>query len=390
VARALEAARTRWAREIHQLRTRVRENEIRLKLSEAERQHLETILDSLRDAVIVTDDFDEVSRINVRAAELLGLNPASDLHKPIDEVLSDERLRGLIRDVRAAGVLHKRKNVEHQLGDDGAEGRADIDVTLECLPDSQNSVGGVVTILRDVTREREISQMKSDFVSQASHELKTPLSSINAYVEMLLDGEAQDEDARGEFYQIIRSEAERVGRMIDNMLNISRIEAGIHSFDQAETDFVGVCREVIETMTPQAAAKGTRLSLKHGPLVYSAQADRDLVYQVVMNLASNAIKYTPEGGRVTITVENDDTTRSVLVRVIDTGLGIPPDAIDRVFDKFYRIENYKRVAKGTGLGLNLCKHIVETVHHGRIGVESEMGMGSRFWFSIPYSAEDAA
>jgi signal transduction histidine kinase len=103
-----------------------------------------------------------------------------------------------------------------------------------------------------------------------------------------------------------------------------------------------------------------------------------------MNLVSNAIKYTPEGGRVTVSVENDDTSRSVMVTVADTGLGIPPEALERIFDKFFRIENYKRVAKGTGLGLNLVKHIVETVHAGTIHVESEMGMGSRFWFTIPY------
>jgi two-component system phosphate regulon sensor histidine kinase PhoR len=108
-----------------------------------------------------------------------------------------------------------------------------------------------------------------------------------------------------------------------------------------------------------------------------------MLYQVVLNLVSNAIKYTPEGGRVNVVADSDNLTRSVVVSVNDTGLGIPPDALPRLFEKFYRIENFKRVAKGTGLGLNLCKHIVETVHHGQIGVESKLGMGSRFWFSIP-------
>lgn len=399
LARTMRAASERTRGEIDSLRAKLREIEIRQRLSEAERDHAHAILNSLQDAVIVTDAFDELASANGPATRLLGVRPDDDLHRPIDEVIDDERLRSLIRDVRSAGVLPKQKRVEHVMTARAAdaphadghtpEPPASFDVTLACLPDGRDGVGGVVTILRDVTREREIAQMKSDFVSQASHELRTPLSSINAYIEMLLDAEAEDEESRQEFYGVIKAEADRVSRMIDNMLNISRIEAGIHSVECSEVDLVKVCGEVLETMQAGARTKDTKLALKSGPLVYTAAADRDMIFQVVMNLVSNAVKYTPEGGRVTVHVENDDATRSVLVTVADTGLGIPPDALERVFDKFYRIENYKRVAKGTGLGLNLCKHIVETVHHGRIGVESEMGMGSRFWFSIPYENEPA-
>ena len=108
-----------------------------------------------------------------------------------------------------------------------------------------------------------------------------------------------------------------------------------------------------------------------------------MLYQVFLNLMSNAVKYTPEGGRITVAADSDNLTRSVVASVSDTGLGIPPDALPKLFEKFFRVENYKRVAKGTGLGLSLCKHIVETVHHGQIGVESKLGMGSKFWFSIP-------
>lgn len=385
VASALTEAVRSWVERYESLTTRLREVEIRQRLSEAERDHAVAILNSLRDGVLVTDGFDELSVANLRAAELLGFRVDDAIHKPIDEIIEDGRLRTLIKEVRTAGVLNKQKNVEHEMAAGTIEHpSAEFDVTLACLPDVKNEVGGVVTILRDVTREREISQMKSDFVSQASHELRTPLSSINAYVEMLLDGEAEDDAARTEFYQIIKGEADRVSRMIDNMLNISRIEAGVYSIERVETDFVAVCRDVVDTMQAQAKTKDIKLGFKHGPLVYTAEADRDMVHQVVMNLVSNAVKYTPEGGRVTVTVENDDTSRSVMVTVADTGLGIPPEALARIFEKFYRIENYKRVAKGTGLGLNLVKHIVETVHAGQVQVESEMGMGSRFWFTIPY------
>ena len=122
------------------------------------------------------------------------------------------------------------------------------------------------------------------------------------------------------------------------------------------------------------------------------EGDADMLYQVVLNLVSNAVKYTPKGGRVTVAADSDNLTRSVHVSVSDTGLGVPPDAVPKLFDKFYRVENYKRVAKGTGLGLSLCKHIVETLHHGQIGVESKLGMGSKFWFSVPmrYAGSEVA
>lgn len=389
VAESLARVSEHWGERCGQLNTRLREIEIRHRVSEAEREHSEAILHSLRDAVLVTDAFNELTMANEPAAELLGFDLQAAGHRSVDDLVPDETLRQLIKEVRSSGVITKEKHFEHSLNiGSGEKGRsASFDVTLACLPGAKGEVGGVVTILRDITRDKEISQMKSDFVSQASHELRTPLSAINAYVEMLLDSEASDEKSRQEFYQIIKGEADRVTRMIDNMLNISRIEAGIVSVERSEVDFVKVCQEVAETMQPQAATKNIKISVKSGPLVYTAQADRDMMYQVVMNLVSNATKYTPDGGRVTVSVENDDTTRSVLVTVADTGLGIPPDALAKLFDKFFRIESYKRVAKGTGLGLNLVKHIVETVHRGKVGVSSEVGMGSKFWFTIPYEYE---
>lgn len=391
-----EAFNTRLAAEVQrveQLTGRLREAEIRLSIAEAERQHTETILHSLRDAVIVTDPFNELTLANASAARLLGFDQSESTHKPIEDIVKDDELRRMIKEVRQSGMLSKQRHIEHSMqpaaGTQGGSAPASFDVTIACLPPrvpsgAAKEVGGVVTILRDITREKEISQMKSDFVSQASHELRTPIASINAYVEMLLDAEAQDETTKQEFYSIIKGEAERLSRMIDNMLNISRIEAGIVSVDRSEVDFAKVIREVIETMQPQAKAKNIMLLERIGPLIYTAEADRDMMHQVILNLVSNAIKYTPEGGRATVAVEMDDNSRSILVSVQDTGLGIPPEAMDKVFGKFFRIESYKRMAKGTGLGLNLVKHIVETVHHGQVGVSSQVGMGSRFWFTVPF------
>lgn len=389
LAEAVARSRQEVAARADALTSRLREAEIRLSIAEADRKRGEAILHSLRDAVIVTDSFNELALANAAAEKLLGFDADKMAHRPIDELIKDESLRRMIKEAGQSGVVSRQRRLEHSMpAIAGGNQPASFDVTIACLPSpgdtDHKEVGGVMTILRDVTKEKEISQMKSDFVSQASHELRTPIASINAYVEMLLDSEARDEAARQEFYNIIKAEAERISRMIDNMLNISRIEAGIVSVERSEVDFAKVIRDVIETMKPQAAAKNIMLIEKIGPLIYTAEADHDMIHQAILNLVSNAVKYTPDGGRVTVSVENDDATRSVLVAVQDTGLGIPPESVDRIFSKFFRIEAYKRMAKGTGLGLNLVKHIVETVHHGQVGVSSQVGMGSRFWFTVPY------
>lgn len=394
---AIAESHAALSRETEQALSRLREMEIRRRIAESQREQIETILNGLRDAVLVTDPFKELIMANEPAARLFGFELEACVHKPIGDALNDEALSRLIEQAHDSATPSDRRHVEYLMPgqsttpDSPGRPAAHYDITIASLPgQTSGSVGGLVTILRDVTREKEISQMKTDFVSQVSHELRTPLSSINAYVEMLVDGEAKDEASRNEFYQIIKNEADRLGRLIDNMLNISRIEAGIVKVERSEVDFVKIVRDAVEVMQPQAMLKNITLIAKTGPMVYTAQADRDMILQVVLNLVSNAVKYTPENGRVTVSVENDDATRSVLVSVADTGLGIPPDDVEKVFEKFYRIDNYKRVAKGTGLGLNLARHIVETVHKGQVGVSSKVGMGSRFWFTIPFEHEGRA
>ncbi len=379
------------------LRNQLNDLEIRHRVSEAERRQVEAVLHALRDAVIVTDAFNEIVMANQAAADILGFDRKAAIHRPIDDLISDKDLCTLIHDARDTANFNDARHVEHTVAGTGPAGQGSanetiFDVTLTCVENHKHEVAGVVTILHDLTRERELSQMKSDFVSKASHELRTPLSSIRAYVEMLVDGEASDERSRQEFYRIMQSEADRLGRLIDNLLSISRIEAGIVQIDREVVDIKALISRAIRSLEPQAREKRISLHERLTNVDLCVEGDADMLYQVVLNLASNAVKYTPEGGRVTISADSDNLTRSVLVSINDTGLGIPPDALPRLFDKFFRVENYKRVAKGTGLGLNLCKHIVETLHRGQIGVDSKLGMGSKFWFSVPmnYAGAKAA
>ncbi len=384
---AFTEAVDRFRQRENAFRNQLRDLEIRHRVVDAERRQIEAVLHALRDGVIVTDSFNEITMVNETAAEILGFTVEQAMRKPIDDVLNNEYLSELVRSTREQANFADRRHVEYDLPIPGHNGEPEeeraFEITLTCVENHKHEVGGVVTILHDITREREVSQLKSEFVSKASHELRTPLSSIRAYVEMLVDGEATDEASRREFYSVIHNETDRLSRLIDNMLNISRIEAGIVQIEREHVDMKPLIQRAVETLEPQARDKAQMLNAKIAEVDLSVEGDADMLYQVVLNLISNAVKYTPENGRIIVAADSDNLTRSVVVTVTDTGLGIPPDAVSRLFEKFYRVENFKRVAKGTGLGLNLCKHIVETLHQGQIGVDSKLGMGSKFWFSIP-------
>ena len=241
----------------------------------------------------------------------------------------------------------------------------------------------MVAVFHDITREREIARMKSDFVSAVSHELKTPLSSIKAYIEMLVDGEAGDENTRDDFYKIIASETERLQRLISKILDISRIESGVMEVRKANVQLNAIVHEVQSVMVPQAASKHIDLACELGEELPALWADRDLVYQAVLNVVSNAVKYTSDGGRVRIRTSLDPDARHLAVAVIDNGIGIRAGDLPRLFDKFFRSRDTEHMAKGTGLGLNLVKHIVETVHNGEIAVTSEYGAGTTLVLRFP-------
>ena len=364
-------------------KTRVRDLEIRERIADGDRARAESVLGVMREAVIVTNAFDEILYANWAAGQLLGFDIETSLRQPLKAVVKDMALCQLVTEMRESSG--NPRQVDHVI--ENSDEPVSCVAMLSTLQDANAEISSVVTVLHDMTREREVAQLKSEFVSKASHELRTPLSSVQAYVEMLVDGEAEDEASRQEFYGIIQAETERLSRLVDNMLNISRIEAGIVRVERDSVDFETLIDRALQTLEPQARDKRITIHRELAPVDLHALGDGDMLYQVVVNLVSNAIKYTPEGGRVTITADSDHLERCVHVSVSDTGLGVPPGDVERVFEKFYRVENYKRVAKGTGLGLNLCRQIIETLHGGQIGLDSRLGLGSRFWFTVPMSLE---
>ncbi|MHC5114103.1 MAG: sensor histidine kinase [Planctomycetota bacterium] len=357
---------------------------VRHRVAEARYRQIEAVLNSLRDLVLVTDPYNEVVMANRSASDLLRLAGDGDTGRPLDEVLSDPRLCRLIADTREHGTEECR-HVEHRLRlpnlADGDE--VVFDVALTCVEDDERQGASVVTVLHDLTRERELAQLKTDFVSKASHELRTPLSSIRAYVEMLIDGEASDETTRADFYRIIHGEADRLSRLIDNLLDISRIEAGTMDVQPTHVRVADLVERAVETIAPQAEDRDLTVDVCVPNPDLRVESDADMLLQVVLNVLSNAVKYTPPGGRVTIGIEAHELTRRVEITVADTGVGIPAASLPRLFERFYRVEDCKHMAAGSGLGLSLCHHIVEAVHGGRIDVESQVGAGTTVRIGLP-------
>ena len=244
---------------------------------------------------------------------------------------------------------------------------------------------GAVAVMTDITGQKAIQKRNAEFVSAVSHEMKTPLSSIRAYVELLVDGEAEDDATQEEFLGVINNQADRLQRLIDNLLNLARIEAGVVAVNKSALSLNELLGEALGVMQPAGQDKQIALTAELSPLYLGVLADRDMLLQAAINLLSNAVKYTRSGGSVTLRSRMVD--QEVVFEVQDTGVGLSPEDCRKIFEKFYRVKKDRDMAQGTGLGLALVKHIVEDVHGGRIEVLSVPGEGSTFRVSLPCLAQ---
>ncbi|MHC4293862.1 MAG: PAS domain-containing sensor histidine kinase [Planctomycetota bacterium] len=363
------------------LASQLKDIDVKVQLAQKQKRNTEAIIYSLHDAVVVMDEFDRLMMANEAAGKLLGFDHRKAQYQSLENLICTDRKEfiTLLRNSRQSKVEHKKKEIQMQLG----EQTRFYDCIISCVRDEEGQVCGMVSVLHDMTREKEISKMKNDFVNHVSHELKTPLASITAYSEMLVDGEAKNEAMQEEFYGIIQSQAQRLNRLIENILNISRIESGLIKVEKVPVSLTILIEEQLQMIKSYAEEKNIKVTGQKPIIFDQVLVDKDMVSQVVVNLLSNAVKYTPSGGSVRIETQVDENKGVVCVTVTDTGTGISQEDIRHVFDKFYRVSANKEKAKGTGLGLNLVKQIVEKVHGGRVFVVSEVGVGSTFGFELP-------
>ena len=363
------------------MHARSREDTASRQVAIARSEEILEVLSMLEGPVVVFDRLGTIRLTNAASDTLFSCHE-SPTGTGIVQMLEHSTLREQLMDGLSGGSLHGRLfDCEYDSRQDGEDSVRQFKASILSLGESDE--GPFVLSLLDLTRENRVSRMKSDFVSKASHELRTPMASIRAYLEMLVDDEITDENERTKVLRSMLQDTDRLSALVDNMLNISKIEAGMVRPVLERTDLGDVSERVLHRLGPAASEKNISLSMSPAPVDLSVEGDAAMLEQVVENLASNAIKYTPEGGRVSIAIDTDPLERTVVVSITDTGLGIPSDVQERVFEKFFRVTSYERMAKGTGLGLNLCRNIVESVHQGRIGVDSRVGEGSRFWFSVP-------
>jgi two-component system, OmpR family, phosphate regulon sensor histidine kinase PhoR len=373
---------------VAQYEKQIKDLRLQIQLSQKREKNTEAIIYGIRDAVIVSDEYDKLLMANEAAGRLFGFDFRNAQHQPLSGLIGPDHAE--FAELLSHSRKSKNQATRRELGFSEEGGQGTFDCIVSCVYDQDRQVCGVVAVLHDITREKQIQQMKNDFVSHVSHELKTPLASITAYSEMLADGEAADEGTRKEFYSVIQNQAQRLNRLIEDILNTSRIESGLVKVNKELVSLTMLIEEQLQMIKSYAEEKSIEV-VGQTPIVFDrVYVDRDMMSQVIVNLLSNAVKYTPSGGSVKIETTVDEAASVVRVTVTDTGVGIPEDEIARVFDKFYRVGANKKQATGTGLGLTLVKQIIEQVHEGRVFVTSRVGVGSTFGFELPLATRESA
>ena len=335
----------------------------------------EALLGGMEEGVLILDLNGRIKNINGAMGIILAHTYPSDVGKHYLEVFRDPELNDLIQ-----ATLSDKKGHRRSLSPLGQPGRT-FQVQSSLVQYPENGAEGVIVVFHDVTDLKRLERVRQDFVANVSHELRTPLTAIRGYVEALRDGGLQDPVQAEQFLRVIQRHSERMDKIVSDLLLLSEMESADRVLQRETVHLPELIRTAVETLRPLTEGKKQNLGVESMEGLSTLRADSQKIHQVMINLLNNAISYTPEEG--SITVQATPVPDGVEVSVTDNGIGIPPEDLSRIFERFYRVDKGRsRELGGTGLGLSIVKHIVEA-HGGRVRVESKPGKGSRFTFFLP-------
>jgi signal transduction histidine kinase/GAF domain-containing protein len=351
----------------------------------SEKQQTDAIIQCMADGLLMLDRNGVVVSCNPALAMMLDMQWEDVVGQRPSDPGVDPRLQSVCEPATVkerTGVLAREVEIP-RTGPGGEPLRPRmLRVFSTILNDDADQRMGEVRVVHDVTREREIEEMKNEFFSTTSHELRTPLFSIQGFVRLILEGQVPDGETQREFLGIILQQADQLAQLVNNLLNISRLESGMLELERKPVSLLEVLQETVSKLRGIAQEKDIALETDLPASLPSVIGDQDWLEQVVTNLIGNAIKFTPEEGQVVVGVRQ--SKHEIMVEVTDTGIGIPADALDRIFTKFYRAPHGAgERPEGTGLGLYIAQQIIKA-HGGRIWAESTLGQGSTFRFTLPY------
>ncbi len=346
-----------------------------------QRNQLETVFSSMVEAVIAIDGEERIINLNSAAAKMFGISQQSNVRgRIIHEVIRNVELQTRFQQTLQTGVPVEDEIVLSVKGE-----TRDLHINVVSLSRGAGKILGVLMVLNDVTRLRQLERLRSDFVANVSHELRTPITSIRGYVETLLDGAIDDRDDAVRFLEIVLRQSEQLNEIIDDLLALSRIEKEAKEGDIVfeQHSLQPVLEDALETCRHKAAERDIELHLVCSENII-LNMNRRLLEQAVINLLINAITYSEAGGTVTVRARRltEEGNDKVQISVIDHGIGIARDHLSRLFERFYRSDKARnRKIGGTGLGLAIVKHIVQA-HGGSVDVKSTLGEGSEFTISL--------
>lgn len=352
--------------------------------SEAERRRLDSVLSHMSDGVIATDRRGNITIINEMASEDLNVNPDEVIGRSILDVL-DIRSQYTLRE-----ILENQDEIILDLSD--AEHEQILNAYFSLIQRESGFISGLVCVLHDVTEQQKIDRERRQFVSNVSHELRTPLTSMRSYIEALNDGAWKDPEVAPQFLKVTQDETDRMIRMINDLLSLSRMDSGRLQLELELVNLNELFNYILNRFdmmldkdnndTRDTKTKNYTIKRDFTKRDLWVEIDTDKFIQVVDNIMNNAIKYSPDGGVITCRLL--ETHNHVILSITDQGLGIPKKDLNHVFDRFFRVDKARsRAQGGTGLGLAISKEVI-ALHHGKIWVDSIEGKGSTFYISLPY------